>query len=121
MKIRTRARLSLTVLFFPCITLLLLPFDAQCRPITETGKVGAYSVTLKVLPAESFAGPTAEMIRTRGANPALLHGRDHPNHHLVAFVEKDGKPVEDAKVAIRYRRLSPITPAWTKLPVCGCT
>jgi hypothetical protein len=96
---------------------LLLPHTTQAMNISKTAKAGAYSVTLKVLPAESFSGPKAEMARDGGAEANLLDGPEHPNHHMVAFVSKDGKPVESATVKISYRELNTKGGAWTKLPV----
>ncbi len=78
---------------------------------------GPYSVTLKVLPAESFSGPHAEMVRDAGAKPNLLNGPEQPNHHMVAFVKREGKPVEKARVSIEYRQLSPKEGGWMRLPV----
>ena len=117
MNIRQRFQLWLAAVFFILLTILVLPNAAQSRPISKTARVGIYSVTLKVLPAESFTGPKAAMVRAGGAQPILLHGPIHPNHHLVAFVKKGGKPVEDARVAISYRRLSSKSGSWTTLPV----
>jgi hypothetical protein len=107
----------LAAVSFLSVTFLLLPSAAQCRAISKTAKLGAFSVTFKVLSAESFTGPKAEMIRDGGAQPVLLRSAEHPNHHVVAFLSEDGKPVESAKVTIRYRRLSPQAGAWTVLPV----
>lgn len=96
---------------------MLLPLAAQAQVVSKTAKAGAYSVTLKVLPAESFRGPHAEMVRDAGAKPNLLGGPAHPNHHMVAFVKKIGRPVENARVSIRYRELSPRKGRWMSLPV----
>jgi hypothetical protein len=96
---------------------LLLACVVQAQTISQNAMAGAYSVTLKVLPAESFSGPNAEMAWDGGARANLVNGPAHPNRHLVAFVEKDGKPVEDATVSIQYHRLSPPTTKWTSLPV----
>ena len=85
--------------------------------ISKTAMTGAYSVTLKVMPAESFSGPNAAMVRDAGAQPLLLHAPVPPNHHLVAFVQESGKPVLDAKVSISYRELSPKKGEWMSLPV----
>ncbi len=87
------------------------------QPISETATVGPYQVTLKVLPAEAFTGPDAEMVRDGGAEPVHLGGPEQPNHHLVAFVRKDGTPVEDATVEIRYRPMEGAEAGWTNLPV----
>ncbi len=86
-------------------------------PISETVIAGPYQVTLKVLPAEAFTGPDAEMVRDAGAEPVHLGGAEQPNHHLVAFVKKDGVPVEDATVEILYRDTEGPERAWTNLPV----
>lgn len=90
---------------------------AQAKPVSETATVGAYRVTLKVLPAESFAGAHAEMVWDGGARPDMLDSKSRPNHHLVVFVKKDGKPAEDASVHIRYRALGKATGSWKTLPV----
>jgi uncharacterized protein involved in high-affinity Fe2+ transport len=96
---------------------LFLPRVARSQTVSRTATAGAYTITLKVLPAESFEGSHAEMMRDSGADANQMNGPMHPNHHLVAFVKKDGRPVEDAKVAISYRKLSDKTGAWTDLPV----
>jgi hypothetical protein len=95
---------------------MLVPI-AQAKPISKTAKAGVYSVTLKVLPAESFTGPKAEMVRDGGAEPNRLNGPEHPDHHMVAFVKENGKPVEHATVDISYRNLSSRMSVWKVLPV----
>jgi len=96
---------------------LILPRGAQAQKISETGMAGPYSVTLKVLPAEGFSGPHAEMAWDAGAKAEMLNGPAGPNHHLVAFVQESGKPVENAKVTIGYRQVSPKRGEWMSLPV----
>lgn len=86
----------------------------QAKPIAITATSGGYTLTLRVLPAESFAGPHAEMTRESGAKPDMLSASPPPNHHLVCFVKKNGKPVENARVNIRYRMRGG---AWKSLPV----
>lgn len=107
--------------FIPALILafgvLLIPAVSHAQPISETAKAGIYSVTLKVLPAESFKGPKAAMTRDAGAEPEFLNGPAHPNHHMVVFVQKNDKPVEDALVQILYRQLSPKAGGWMTLPV----
>jgi len=44
-----------------------------------------------------------------------VNGAGHPNHHLVVFIKKDGKPVEDAQVAMAYRESG--RKEWRELPV----
>lgn len=78
------------------------------------GKAGAYALTLRVLPAESFAGPHNAMTWDGGAKPNLLKAKPTPNRHLVVFIKKGGKPVEQAKVTLRYREGKG---AWMPLPV----
>ena len=97
--------------------ILLAPLAAQAQTISKTAKTGDYSITLKVLPAESFSGPHADMVRDGGAEPNDINGPEHPNHHLVAFVKENGKPVENAKVSISYREISPDKGEWMSLPV----
>lgn len=99
------------------VGVLFLPAVAQARPISKTARAGAYSVTLKVLPAESFTGPKATMVRDGGAEPNRLNGPRHPNHHMVAFVKEKGKPVEHATVDISYRNLSSTKSEWKELPM----
>ncbi len=89
----------------------------KAQDISQTKMDGNISVTMKVLPAEGFKGNGAPMKWDGGANPDLVNGPSKPNHHLVAFLKKDGKPVENAKVTIIYRELSPKTSDWTSLPV----
>jgi hypothetical protein len=96
---------------------LILPSAAQAQKISEKAMAGTYSVTLKVLPAEAFSGPHAEMAWDAGAKADMLSGAAGPNHHLVAFVEESGKPVENATVSISYRELSPKSGEWMSLPV----
>jgi hypothetical protein len=96
---------------------LLLPRAAQAQNASTTAMAGAYSVTLRVLPAEAFNGPHAAMVRDGGAQPEQVNGPMHPNHHMVAFIKEHGAPVENARVEISYRRLSPMKGAWKHLPV----
>ena len=91
--------------------------NAKAQNVSKTEKAGNVSVTLKVLPAENFKGPNAEMKWDGGESPDYIQGSSKPNHHLVAFVKKDGKPVEKASVTIRYRELSPKKSDWMTLPV----
>ena len=90
---------------------------AQAKPVSQSASVGSYQVTLKILPAEAFAGPHAEMVWDGGAKPNLLSSRPQPDHHLVTFVKKNGKPVEDATVHIRFRALGRSMSQWQTLPV----
>lgn len=96
-------------------SVLFAPRAAQAQNVSKTAMAGAYSVTLKVLPAESFEGKDAEMVRDGGAQPNTLNGPEHPDHHLVAFVTKGGAPLETGHVAIDYRPKGGGT--WTSLPV----
>lgn len=114
-KIRSYPFLAAALIF--ALGLLLAPGAAQAQTVSKTAKAGIFSVTLKVLPAESFTGPKSAMVKDSGAEPNTLNGPDHPNHHMVAFVKKDGKPVEDAMVDISYRDLSSKMKGWMKLPV----
>ncbi|MGH9511317.1 MAG: hypothetical protein ACRD2U_04185 [Terriglobales bacterium] len=96
---------------------VLVAHIAWAQNVSETGKAGKYLVTLKVLPAESFEGSHAEMARDGGAMANTEGGEAAPNHHLVVFVKENDKPVEDAKVDIGYRQLSPEKGKWMSLPV----
>lgn len=96
---------------------LLLPSAARAQKISQTAAAGPYSVTLKVLPAESFSGDGAEMVRDGGAQPNLLSSPIRPNHHMVVFLTEKGAPLDDAQVTILYRRITATMGAWTSLPV----
>lgn len=108
-------------LFVAALTIVLggvlLPIVTRAQVVSKMAKAGSYSLTLKVLPAESFTGPKAEMVRDGGANPNKVNGPEHPNHHMVVFVKQNGKPVENATVDMNYRRLSPNPTNWKLLPV----
>ncbi len=93
------------------------PRSAHAQNVSETARAGLYSVNLKVLPAESFSGPHEAMSWDGGAKPDKLGGANGPNHHLVVFVKKSGKPVNSGTVTISYRRLPSKTAKWTTLPV----
>jgi uncharacterized protein involved in high-affinity Fe2+ transport len=99
------------------LAISLVAVAAPTQEISKTATTGSYSVTLKVLPAESFTGPNAEMVRDGGAEPNDINGLEHPNHHLVAFVKENGKPVENATVSISYREVSAKNSKWTSLSV----
>jgi hypothetical protein len=117
MRNQNAVRLSLVVAATLVLTGLLVPRATWGQKISETEMAGPYSVTLKVLPAEAFSGPQAEMAWDAGEQADVLSGPAGPNHHLVAFVQEKGKPVEDATVSISYRQLSPKRGEWTSLPV----
>ena len=85
---------------------LLVPGTAHAQNISKTAQAGSYTVTLEVLPPEAFTGADAPMVKDSGAAPNTVNGPEHPNHHLVAFVKQDGKPVEDATVTISYREVA---------------
>lgn len=117
MRNREVVRFSLVMAPIFALVCLLLPRAAQAQNVSTTAMAGSYSVALKVLPAESFRGPKAAMARDGGAQPEYLDGPTHPNHHMVAFIKENGAPVENARVKIRYRQLSPMMGAWKRLPV----
>jgi hypothetical protein len=109
--------LSAVVALSLALGVLFAPPAAQSQEISKTATSGMYSVTLKVMPAESFSGPQPAMVRDGGAEPNLLNGPERPNRHLVAFVRESGKSVENATVSLSYRELSPNKGAWVPLPV----
>ena len=110
-----------TLLFAAAVAFALGAFLASCaaqaKPVSQSAAIGSYQVTLKVLPAESFTGADEEMVWDGGAKPDLLGSTPAPNHHLVIFVKKDGKPVEDATIRIHYRTLGTTAGKWDSLPV----
>lgn len=105
------ATLALTV------GILLISNIAKAQNISQTKKSGSESVTIKVLPAEKFTGSDAMMTWDGGAKPELLKSKIKPNHHLVVFIKMDGKPVENATVEIRYKKVSSKKSMWKELPV----
>lgn len=109
-------RLSFVAALTVAFTALLLPQFANAQPVSKTGMAGQYSVNLKVLPAEAFMGPHQSMVRDGGAMAAAMNGAEHPNHHLVVFIRKNDKPVEQANVSIHYRMGSG-GGHWMSLPV----
>lgn len=90
---------------------------AQAKSLSHTTQVGPYTVTLKLLPAESFSGGHSSMEWDGGAKPHMLNQAPHPNHHMVVFVKKQGKAVEKASVSISYHRMGSQSDQWTTLPV----
>jgi hypothetical protein len=114
-KIRLYPSLAAALIF--AFAALLIPGATLAANVSKTAAAGAYSVTLKVLPAESFRGPKTEMARDGGAEPNFVNGPEHPNHHMVAFVKENGKPIESAIVKISFRRLSPKMGRTMELPV----
>ncbi len=117
MRNRDVVRFSLVMAPIFALASLLLPCAAQAQNVSSTAMAGAYSVTLRVLPAEAFTGPQAMMVRDSGAEPEHVDGPMHPNHHMVAFIKENGAPVENATVEISYRRVSSMMGAWSHLPV----
>lgn len=110
----SRLRFLLAAITFT-IALTSVPIASGAQNIDEVAKSGVYTINLKVLPAESFEGPHAAMVHDGGAMPVLIDGPEHPDHHLVVFIKKNGKPVENAQVAITYKRSQ--LARWKKLPV----
>ncbi|HYW75098.1 MAG TPA: hypothetical protein VFA48_00520 [Gammaproteobacteria bacterium] len=90
---------------------------AQASSSSRKAQAGPYTVALRVLPAESFAGSHSAMVWDGGAKPYLLGHSPRPNHHMVVFIKKQGKPVEKASVKIRYRLLGGSSGGWKTLPV----
>ncbi|MGH9718193.1 MAG: hypothetical protein ACRD4R_15905 [Candidatus Acidiferrales bacterium] len=110
---------SRSLVFFAPIALVLgvlvAPTASQAQNTSQVARSGPYTFTLKVLPPESFHGSHAEMTRDSGAKAVAVNGPAHPNYHLVVFIKKNGKPVEDAQVAITYRQSA--RQHWERLPV----
>jgi len=117
MKKQSSASLPLTAALAFAFAALLVPHTAQAQTVSKTAIAGAYTITLKVLPPESFNGPQAPMTRDGGAEANPVNGAEHPNHHLVVFIKENGEPAEHAKVFISYRELSPRKEDWVSVPV----
>ncbi|MGH9737932.1 MAG: hypothetical protein ACRD4X_05015 [Candidatus Acidiferrales bacterium] len=105
--------LLVTITFI--IALMSVPIASGAQNINEIARTGPYTINLKLLPAESFEGSHPAMVHDSGAMPVLVHGAEHPDHHLVVFIKKDGKPVENARVTITYRQSQ--SAHWRKLQV----
>ncbi len=110
-------RLPLVTALLAAAAGLVVPSAARAQEISQTAKAGPYSITLKVLPPEAFAGPKAPMAWDGGAKAIEPNSAAMPNHHLVAFITENGKPVEKATVSIRYHRVADKSGMWTALPV----
>lgn len=79
-----------------------------------------WTITLKLLPAEQFTHVVKPS--TRGEMHVLAGpGRPLPagkaNHHLVVFLQHDGRPATNAKVTLQYRLQKPHHAAWRNVPV----
>jgi hypothetical protein len=96
---------------------LLSPAAAQAQTISETAKVGVYTVTLKVVvpPTNFFNGPNTMTVWKGVAVPSRVLGR--MKCFLFAFITEKGKPVGHASVNITLRKLSPEAGPWTELAV----
>lgn len=109
---------SLRTIALTASTLFAFGFTAAAMAGGPGGKsgmsrtVGGYTLDLKLLPAEPFVEKSAAtkpgnhgaMVHGGGAKPIRKGGARHPNHHLVVFIKKNGKPVEHAAVRMSYRK-----------------
>jgi hypothetical protein len=109
-----RSHVLLTVAALATIALFFAA-SSHAQNINQVARSGAYTFNLKVLPPETFHGAHAEMMHDSGAAAVAVNGAEHPNYHLVVFVKKGGKSVEDARVAIAYRESG--RKQWQELPV----
>lgn len=105
--------------------LLLAGTGAATAGSKHTKTVHGYTMTLALLPAEQFVSKAdahnkqdaGKMVNGPGASPVRPNASAQPNHHLVVFLKKNGKPIEHANVSITYTRMG-IKNAKTKvLPV----
>ena len=113
----TAATVVLSVLAVLALGVTVAFASSKTGTVSRTEMDGPFVVTLKVLPAESFSGKTAEMTWDGGAPSVKLSADPRPNHHMVVFVDRDSKPVEYATVEMRYRRAQAKDTAWKPLPV----
>ncbi|MGA9885486.1 MAG: hypothetical protein WBQ34_17350 [Candidatus Acidiferrales bacterium] len=97
------------------MALTFVPIASGAQNIDKIARSGAYTINLKVLPAESFEGSHPAMVHDGGAMPILIDGPEHPDHHLVVFIKKNGEPVENAQVAVTYKQSRGAH--WKRLPV----
>lgn len=116
----TRTFQRLPVLWFATLAVasmsLLAPAAVYAQNVSKTAKVGPYSITFKLLPAESFSHKRGGMVWDAGAPADGKNSPSHPNHHMVAFVKRYGSPMEQAHVSIYYKNLSG-GGDWIQLPV----
>lgn len=95
----------------------------------HTKTVDGYTMSLALLPAEPFVSKAdahskkdaGKMVNGTGAAPLHKNASMQPNHHLVVFIKKNGKPVEHADVSMTYTRMGiknaktmvvPVTQMW---------
>jgi hypothetical protein len=109
-----RSRVLPTIAALAAAT-LVFSTASRAQNINQVAQSGPYTFNLKVLPPESFHGPNAAMAHDSGAMAMAENGPEHPNYHLVVFIKKNGKPVENAHVTIAYRQSQ--WTHWKELPV----
>lgn len=113
----------LTAVAALCLVSTTAAFAKANNNMTQT--VSGYTIALKVLPAEPFvsvadakkSANAGEMVNGGDADPVAKDSPEAPNHHIVVFIKKDGKPVEDADVAISYKNKNGSGSKMTSEPV----
>lgn len=122
MTIMTRSAGYLAGTALLCGAFLAGPASASAASHTQsiTHETKGWTITLKLLPAETFAhvvkpSTQGEMYVRGGLGRPLPAAK--ANHHLVVFLKHDGQAVTNAKVTLRYRRQKPRHAGWHKVPV----
>lgn len=102
--------------------LLASPLAASAASHNQsiTHKTQGWTMTLKLLPAESFThkvdnATKGEMDVLGGAAQPLVKSK--ANHHLVVFLKHNGAAVEHATVQMRYEAVKPRHGGWVNVPV----
>lgn len=119
-RMRSAGYITGTALFFGAVLATPVSALAANPAQSATKHVGNSTITVKLLPAETFTRVVSPS--TRGEMD-VLGGPGHPvpaskaNYHLVVFIRHDGQPVTDAKVNIRYRLETHRHAAWRKVSV----
>lgn len=117
---RAAARMTGAALLGGALLASPLAASAASHPESITHKTQGWTLTLKLLPAESFthtvnASSEGEMNVLGGPGQPLAESK--ANHHLVVFLRHDGQPVEHATVQMRYQPVKRRHVSWKKVPV----
>lgn len=98
------------------------PVGASAASHTEslTRHADNWTITLKLLPAETFThvvkpSTRGDMYVLGGSGRPLPAGK--ANHHLIVRLQHEGHPVTNANVKLQYRLEKPRHAAWHSVPV----
>ncbi|MDA3920492.1 MAG: hypothetical protein PF501_07410 [Salinisphaera sp.] len=120
---RTFLMSVLTAVAALCLFGTTTAFAKANNNLTQT--VDGYTIALKVLPAEPFvsvadakkSASAGAMVNGGGVEPMAKDSPKAPNHHIVVFIKKDGKTVENADVTMAYKNKNSSSAKMTSVPV----